>query len=98
MIPKSSSKELPNSLVDQLSQTLTKEEPESRVEQPKKNIRAAQINFALPEDIKTNWKILCDKNHINLKQGITFAMEHLIQEIENDEVLLTIGGVMKKKK
>ena len=49
-------------------------------------------------EVKTNWKILCDKNHINLKQGITFAMEHLIQEIENDEVMLTIGGVMKKRK
>ncbi len=96
MIPKSS-KDLPDALVDQINSTLTKSE-EVIIEEPKKNYRQAQINFALPEEVKTNWKILCDKNHINLKQGITFAMEHLIQEIENDEVILTIGGVMKKRK
>lgn len=96
MIPKSS-KDLPEALVDQINLTLTKSE-EVIVEGPKKNYRQAQINFALPEEIKTNWKILCDQNHINLKQGITFAMEHLIQEIENEEVILTIGGVMKKRK
>ena len=96
MIPKSS-KDLPDALVDQINSTLTKSE-EVIIEESKKNYRQAQINFALPEEVKTNWKILCDKNHINLKQGITFAMEHLIQEIENDEVMLTIGGVMKKRK
>ena len=96
MIPKSS-KDLPDALVDQINSTLTKSE-EVIIEEPKKNYRQAQINFALPEEVKTNWKILCDKNHINLKQGITFAMEHLIQEIENNEVILTIGGVMKKRK
>ena len=96
MIPKSS-KDLPEALVDQINSTLTKSE-EVIIEEPKKNYRQVQINFALPEEVKTNWKILCDKNHINLKQGITFAMEHLIQEIENNEFILTIGGVMKKRK
>lgn len=91
MIPKS---KVPEKLVEQLSQTLTKEE----VVVEKKRDRQSQVNFSIPDEVKVNWKILCDKNHLQLKQGITFAMEHLIQEIEDGDVILTVGGVMKKRK
>lgn len=95
MIPKKS--EVPETLVSQLSATLSKTE-EKIIEEPKKRERSSQVNLILPEDVKTNWKILADKNHLNMKQLITFAMEHLIQEIEDNDVILTVGGVMKKRK
>lgn len=96
MLPKSNP--LPDTLVEQISNTLTKDDVVvEEVIIPKKRDRQGQINFSIPDDIKVNWKVLCDKNHLTLKQGITFAMEHLIQEIEDGEVLLTIGGVMKKR-
>lgn len=97
MIPKKST--VPETLVEQLADTLKPvEEVIPVTEEPKKNYRSSQINFALPDDVKEAWRILCVKSHINLKQGITFAMEHLIQEIEDGEVTLTVGGVMKKRK
>lgn len=97
MIPKSKT-ELPDTLKQQLVQTLEKEDTiEDVIVEPKKRDRQGQINFSVPEDVKEKWKILCVKSHINLKQGITFAMEHLIQEIEDGEMMLTVGGVMKKR-
>lgn len=97
MIPKSKT-ELPESLVNQISQTLAKEEPVEEIvtEKPKRD-RQGQINFSVPESVKESWKILCVKNHVNLKQGMTFAMEHLIHEIEDGEAVLTVAGVVKKR-
>lgn len=95
MIPKSKV-ELPDTLKEQLTQTLDK--TEEVIEEPKEKGRRGQVNFTVPDNVKVNWKVVCDKNHVTLKQGLTFAMEHLIQEIEDGEVILTVGGVMKKRK
>ena len=116
MIPASkkvSFTEVPESLTNQLAQTLTKHEEPEIVEQPepvkeeiietkpekpvKKQDREGQINFCVPPEIKKEWKLMFTKNNLNITQGITFAIEHLRQEIENDEVVLTVGGVIKKR-
>lgn len=97
MIPKSKNP-LPESLVNQISQTMEAQEAEPEVPAEVKKSRVGQINMAVPLDVKTKWKVLFAKNNIKITQGIMFAMEHLIQEIEDDEVILTVGGVMKKKK
>ncbi len=129
MIPASkkvSFTDIPESLTNQLAQTLTKpEEPEiiesqekqENIEQEneslitktqqietktekitKKQDREGQINICVPPEVKKEWKILFTKNNLNITKGIIFAIEHLRQEIENDEVVLTVGGVIKKRK
>lgn len=97
MIPKTKTSDLPETLVSQISQTLTKEEPVITEDNIEKKGREGQINFAVPLDIKIKWKVLFAKSNVKMTQGLIFAMEHLIQEIENGEVVLTVGGVMKKR-
>lgn len=97
MIPKSKNTTLPEELVNQLSQTLSKDESKETEIIPEKKGRESQINFAVPLEIKTKWKILFAKSNVKMTQGLIFAMEHLIQEIEDGEVILTVGGVMKKR-
>ncbi len=75
--------------------TVTKE-PETK-STPKKNDRPGQINICLPPEIKTEWKLLFTKNNVNITQGIIFAVEHLKNEIEKGEAILTVGGVISKK-
>ena len=123
MIPASkkvSFTDVPESLTNQLAQTLTKPEEPEVVETPevkevveiketpkpapvqekavKKQDREGQINICVPPEVKKEWKILFTKNNLNITKGIIFAIEHLRQEIENDEVVLTVGGVIKKRK
>ena len=123
MIPASkkvSFTDVPESLTNQLAQTLTKPEESEVVETPevkevveikekpkpapalekavKKQDREGQINICVPPEVKKEWKILFTKNNLNITKGIIFAIEHLRQEIENDEVVLTVGGVIKKRK
>ena len=62
----------------------------------KKNDRNGQINICIPPEIKTEWKLLFTKNNVNITQGIIFAVEHLRNEIENGNAILTVGGVIKK--
>lgn len=122
MIPASkkvSFTDVPESLTNQLAQTLTKPEEPEIVEAPetkeafeikeeskpvltqekpvKKQDREGQINICVPPEVKKEWKILFTKNNLNITKGIIFAIEHLRQEIENDEVVLTVGGVIKKR-
>jgi hypothetical protein len=123
MIPASkkvSFTDVPESLTNQLAQTLTKPEGPEVIETPevkevveikekpkpapapekavKKQDREGQINICVPPEVKKEWKILFTKNNLNITKGIIFAIEHLRQEIENDEVVLTVGGVIKKRK
>ena len=63
---------------------------------PKKNDRNGQINICVPPETKTDWKVLFAKNNVNITQGIIFAVEHLKNEIEKGEAVLTVGGVIKK--
>ena len=123
MIPASkkvSFTDVPESLTNQLAQTLTKPEEPEVIETPevkevveikekpkpapalekavKKQDREGQINICVPPEVKKEWKILFTKNNLNITKGIIFAIEHLRQEIENDEVVLTVGGVIKKRK
>ncbi len=74
-----------------------KEIPNEKVSS-KKQDRNGQINICVPPEIKTSWKILFASCNVNMTQGITFAIEHLKQEIENGEVTLSIGGVIQKKR
>ena len=122
MIPASkkvSFTDVPESLTNQLAQTLTKPEEPEIVQAPetkeaveikatpepvqapekpvKKQDREGQINICVPPEVKKEWKILFTKNNLNITKGIIFAIEHLRQEIENDEVVLTVGGVIKKR-
>ena len=62
----------------------------------KKNDRNGQINICIPPEIKTEWKLLFTKNNVNITQGIIFAVEHLRNEIENGNAILTVGGVIRK--
>lgn len=64
----------------------------------KKQDRNGQINICIPPEIKTEWKVLFASCNVNMTQGITFAIEHLKQEIANGDVMLTIGGVIPKRK
>ena len=125
MIPASkkvSFTDVPESLTNQLAQTLTKPEEPEVVDTPaikdsveiketakpittpapekpiKKQDREGQINICVPPEVKKEWKILFTKNNLNITKGIIFAIEHLRQEIEDDEVVLTVGGVIKKRK
>ncbi len=75
--------------------TVTKD-PETK-SPAKKNDRPGQINICLPLEIKTEWKLLFTKNNVNITQGIIFAVEHLKNEIEKGEAILTVGGVISKK-
>lgn len=96
MIPKTKSTDIPEGLAEQLSQSLTKEEP-VLIQTVTEKKREGQINFSVPLEIKTKWKILFAKSNVKMTQGLIFAMEHLIQEIDDGEVVLTVGGVMKKR-
>lgn len=58
--------------------------------------RSGQINICVPPETKIEWKMLFAKNKVNIKQGIVFAVEHLKNEIEQGDAVLTVGGVMKK--
>ena len=75
---------------------------EIKSEQPdntsKKQNREGQINICIPPEIKTEWKVLFASCNVNMTQGITFAIEHLKHEIDNGEAILTIGGVISKRK
>ena len=62
----------------------------------KKNERNGQINICVPPETKIDWKVLFAKNNVNITQGIIFAVEHLRNEIDKGEVLLTVGGVIPK--
>lgn len=62
----------------------------------KKTDRNGQINICVPPETKTDWKVLFAKNNVNITQGIIFAVEHLKNEIEKGEVILTVGGVISK--
>lgn len=64
----------------------------------KKQNREGQINICIPPEIKTEWKVLFASCNVNMTQGITFAIEHLKHEIDNGEAILTIGGVISKRK
>ena len=75
--------------------TVTKSEEPAPVK-TKKNDRNGQINICVPPETKTDWKILFAKSNVNITQGIIFAVEHLKNEIEKGEVMLTVGGVIKK--
>ena len=79
-----------------LTKTVTKS-GEKTTSSSKKNDRPGQINICLPPEIKTEWKLLFTKNNVNITQGIIFAVEHLKNEIENGEAILTVGGVISKK-
>ena len=63
----------------------------------KKNDRPGQINICLPPEIKTEWKLLFTKNNVKITKRIIFAVEHLKNEIEKGEAILTVGGVISKK-
>ena len=103
--------EVPAGLTNQLSQTFsTDEEAEIPIKEEiqtvtkveaakgsKKNDRPGQINICIPLEIKTDWKLLFTKNNVNITQGIIFAVEHLKNEIEKGEAILTVGGVISKK-
>jgi hypothetical protein len=75
--------------------TVTKKDEPAPVK-PKKNDRNGQINICVPPETKTDWKVLFAKSNVNITQGIIFAVEHLKNEIEKGEVMLTVGGVIKK--
>jgi hypothetical protein len=62
----------------------------------KKSARNGQINICVPPEVKTEWKLLFTASNVNITQGIIFAIEHLKNEIENGEAILTVGGVIKK--
>lgn len=79
-----------------LTKTVTKS-GEKTTSSARKNDRPGQINICLPPEIKTEWKLLFTKNNVNITQGIIFAVEHLKNEIENGEAILTVGGVISKK-
>lgn len=80
-------------------QAAVKVEPKKAEEKSsaKKNDRNGQINICVPPETKIDWKVLFAKNNVNITQGIIFAVEHLKNEIENGEVILTVGGVISKK-
>ncbi len=80
-------------------QTVTNETEKSEAAKSasKKNDRPGQINICLPPEIKTEWKLLFTKNNVNITQGIIFAVEHLKNEIESGQAILTVGGVISKK-
>ena len=63
----------------------------------KKNDRNGQINICIPPEIKTEWKLLFTKNNVNITQGIIFAVEHLRNEIENGNAILTVGIFVARK-
>lgn len=75
--------------------TVTKTEEPVPVK-TKKNDRNGQINICVPPETKTDWKVLFAKSNVNITQGIIFAVEHLKNEIEKGEVMLTVGGVIQK--
>ena len=75
--------------------TVTKTEGPAPVK-AKKNDRNGQINICVPPETKTDWKVLFAKSNVNITQGIIFAVEHLKNEIEKGEVMLTVGGVIQK--
>lgn len=76
------------------------EQPQDKqkVSAAKKQNREGQINICIPPEIKTEWKVLFASCNVNMTQGITFAIEHLKHEIDNGEAILTIGGVISKRK
>ena len=69
-----------------------------KISSSKKQNREGQINICIPPEIKTEWKVLFASCNVNMTQGITFAIEHLKHEIDNGEAILTIGGVISKRK
>lgn len=58
--------------------------------------RNGQINICVPSSTKLDWKILFARNSVSITQGIIFAVEHLKDEIERGEAVLTVGGVIRK--
>lgn len=78
---------------EQEIKTVTKSETEIKT---KKNDRNGQINICVPPETKKEWKVLFAKNNVNITQGIIFAVEHLKNEIEKGEVMLTVGGIIQK--
>ena len=75
--------------------TITKTEDLAPIK-VKKNDRNGQINICVPPETKTDWKVLFAKSNVNITQGIIFAVEHLKNEIDKGEVMLTVGGVIQK--
>jgi len=84
--------EVPNPNEKKLKTVTISEEPKKS----KKADRNGQINICVPPETKTDWKVLFAKNNVNITQGIIFAVEHLKNEIEKGEVILTVGGVISK--
>ena len=93
-IPPSVSAEKKEAAVPEIK-TVTKS-GESALVKTKKNDRNGQINICVPPETKTDWKVLFAKSNVNITQGIIFAVEHLKNEIEKGEVMLTVGGVIQK--
>ncbi len=91
--------QIESSVSVQKIQTVTNEAEKSETTKSagKKNDRPGQINICLPPEIKTEWKLLFTKNNVNITQGIIFAVEHLKNEIESGQAILTVGGVISKK-
>lgn len=83
-----------------VQQEIKSEQPDNtqKISTSKKQNREGQINICIPPEIKTEWKVLFASCNVNMTQGITFAIEHLKHEIDNGEAILTIGGVISKKK
>ena len=82
-------------------QTLTsgkslQEEPSTSAEDKNPKNRHGQINICVPSSTKLDWKILFARNSVSITQGIIFAVEHLKDEIERGEAVLTVGGVIRK--
>lgn len=83
-----------------VQQEIKSEQPDNtqKISTSKKQNREGQINICIPPEIKTEWKVLFASCNVNMTQGITFAIEHLKHEIDNGEAILTIGGVISKRK
>ena len=84
--------EVPRKKNEEIKTVTFSEEPKKA----KKSDRNGQINICVPQETKTDWKVLFAKNNVNITQGIIFAVEHLKNEIEKGEVILTVGGVISK--
>lgn len=77
--------------------TVASEESKTDVEKKPAKQKEEQINIKLPADVKIKWRKFFMDSNINITQGIIFAVENLIKEVDEGETTLTRGGVYKKK-
>lgn len=96
MLPKSkvATSTVPQELANQIQDTLTDGNTVTSGIIPKKS----QINMNLPKAVKEEWKALFAAKSVTLTQGISFAVEHLKEELQHGDVVLTIGGITRIKK